>query len=1056
MRAARWDRTTGTTVQTKALRGLVWWVSTSATLACGDDTTSADGRTDGSTSGESTDTTTSAATSAGSSDDATSDDATGGSLTTGDPATTADSSTGMPGPQCGDGTLDTDETCDDGNDAGGDGCSATCAPETGFTCDDASPSVCTATCGDGLVAGEEQCDDGDAGNDDGCGSTCQVEPGWSCGGEPSLCTTGCGDGVIAGAEGCDDGDREDGDGCSARCSLEPLWECTGEPSLCTTECGDANIVGPEECDDADTLDADGCSATCLVETGWTCTGEPSTCATTCGDGIAAGAETCDGGGLASGDGCAATCDLEFGWACDTMVPNQCTLVATLAEVTLGGEGGCVRTTAGDVGCFGVNSEGQVGNGTTGVRTDLPTFALAGASAIASGDEHVCALVVGDVWCWGDNLNEQLGPGAAPGTDETTPILVTGLPADMAEVEGGFDHTCAIDSVGGVWCWGDNDNRQLGRGGTSTIDDPVPGLVALPGALAATDLGLGENHSCAVLEDETVACWGDDDSGQLGDGASGVDGSTAALVTGLTGIVDVDAGRDTTCAIDTLGTVTCWGNNDDGEVGNDVPGDVATPQTLALPAAADAISLGTDFSCALLTNDEVYCWGEGNDYQLGDGDLISRSAPVAVQGLPAGDLVDLEAGANGVCVVRSNDERWCWGHSEEGQLGMAPREQLEPGGVLAFSGPLASLTLDRFEYRGVTCGVLTNGTLECAGDATLVSATPTTGAGGFFAPITHHLTTPTPIAGLTDVLEVGMGDGFVCVRTSTDVRCWGDNSNRQLGQGGTSTADLLVPTPVVGLGTVDELEVGDQFACVRTGGTVQCWGDNDDRQTGDAGATGDQSLPVTVMGLVDAVDIELGEDFACALRTGGVVSCWGDDLAGQLGDDDGATSDSAVPVDVTGLPGPVDQIALGLDHACALAADQVYCWGDGAYGQIGQGTEDDWDTARHVPGLPAVIVEVASGGNFSCAISDVGQMWCWGDALDGQLGNGGPTITANPEEPSPVPFEVATGIGAVALGNSHTCIDTGAGWQCLGFRSAGQLADGTTVMPSFPTPMLFGL
>ncbi len=1034
---------------TKEVRGLVLLVSMSAALACGDDTLSGDTDADGSTSDAPVGSTGSSPTTMGGVDDTTTD-----ASTTADPDTGTDTGTAMP--VCGDGTLDMDEMCDDANTEDGDGCSATCAPEEGFSCDDASPSVCGPTCGDGVTLGDEQCDDGDVGNSDGCSSTCQVEPGWSCDGEPSLCTTGCGDGVIAGAEGCDDGDLEDGDGCSARCSLETFWECTGEPSVCTTECGDDNIVGPEECDDGEAIDGDGCSATCIIESGWTCMDEPSTCETTCGDGIAAGAETCDAGGIASGDGCTATCDIEFGWTCDMMTPNQCTFGAVLADVALGGEGGCVLTTGGDVGCFGDNTEGQVGNGTDDVETYLPRFTIAGASAITSGDEHACALVSGDVWCWGDNANDQMGPGAVGGTDELVPLMITGLPANIAEVEGGFDHTCAIDGAGGLWCWGDNDNRQLGRGGTSTTDDPMPAQVVLPGGQTATDLGLGENHSCAVLGDATVACWGDDDSGQLGDGTSGTDSGDATVVAGLSGIVQVDAGRDTTCTIDSLGAVACWGNNDDGEVGNGLTDDVATPQPVTLPAAAEALSLGTEFSCALLANDEIYCWGEGTDFQLGYGDVMSQSSPVAVQGLPPGDIVDIEAGADNVCAILSTNERWCWGYSEEGQLGIAPLYQLEPGGVLSFSGPLASLHLDRFEYRGVTCGLLTDGTLECAGDATLVSSSLTTGAAGFFGPITHHLTTPTPIPGISDVQDVAMGDSFICIRTSTDVQCWGDNSNLQLGQDGTSTDDILTPTPVMGLGAVDELEAGDLFACARTGGTVQCWGDNDGRQTGEDSTTTDQSLPVTVMGLADAVDIELGEDFACALRTGGVVSCWGDDLSGQLGDNDNDTADSAVPVDVTGLPGPADQLALGFDHGCALVADQVYCWGDAAYGQLGQGTEVDSDTALLVPGLPAVIVEIATGGNFSCAISDVGEMWCWGYGLDGQLGNGGETVTGNDEELSPVLFGVATGITDAVLGNSHTCIATAAGWQCVGFRSAGQLGDGTTIEPALPSPMPFGL
>lgn len=139
---------------------------------------------------------------------------------------------GMVNPVCGDGTIDADETCDDGNMANGDGCDAMCEEETGFDCT-GEPSDCTADCGDGVIAvGAEDCDDSNMANDDGCSDTCAVETGWSCMGEPSVCMTGCGDGIIAGTEACDDMDMMSGDGCSDVCAVELGFVCNGEPSVC--------------------------------------------------------------------------------------------------------------------------------------------------------------------------------------------------------------------------------------------------------------------------------------------------------------------------------------------------------------------------------------------------------------------------------------------------------------------------------------------------------------------------------------------------------------------------------------------------------------------------------------------------------------------------------------------------------------------------------------------------------------------------------------------------------------------------------------------------------
>ena len=187
------------------------------------------------------------------------------------------------GPYCGDGRIDEEleEECDDGNAKGGDGCSADCKLEEGWSC--AKPGVrCTATaCGDGLVAGDEQCDDGGDQDGDGCSSSCILElaapderDGWMCPepGKPCVRTT-CGNGVREGSEQCDDGNNDMGDGCSPFCRKEPVCPPGGGP--CTSACGDGVLLpidkaNGQECDDGNTVSGDGCSEDCKVEAGFGC------------------------------------------------------------------------------------------------------------------------------------------------------------------------------------------------------------------------------------------------------------------------------------------------------------------------------------------------------------------------------------------------------------------------------------------------------------------------------------------------------------------------------------------------------------------------------------------------------------------------------------------------------------------------------------------------------------------------------------------------------------------------------------------------------------------
>jgi len=171
-------------------------------------------------------------------------------------------------PGCGDGTLTSDEACDDGNKVSGDGCASNCLiVERGFSC--ASPGKqcrAIARCGDGVVAASEMCDDGNLVAGDGCSERCRVELGKKCEGMPSVCTDAkCGNGVVEGAESCDDGNTTPFDGCSALCLREP--NCSGES--CTSGCGDGLLIN-EDCDDGNTIDGDGCSSTCKTENGFTC------------------------------------------------------------------------------------------------------------------------------------------------------------------------------------------------------------------------------------------------------------------------------------------------------------------------------------------------------------------------------------------------------------------------------------------------------------------------------------------------------------------------------------------------------------------------------------------------------------------------------------------------------------------------------------------------------------------------------------------------------------------------------------------------------------------
>ena len=220
---------------------------------------------------------------------------------------------------CGDGTRQAVEACDDGNRRDDDGCAGDCMMvEDGYRCPTPGARCVAIVCGDSRIDPPEQCDDNNDESDDGCSATCQLEDGWVCLQPGVACGAAeCGDGVVAGFEQCDDGDADDDDGCSSSCQLEDGYTCeTPDDDCVPTTCGDGTREGTEQCDDGNLVPFDGCDASCINEPD--CTG--GTCQSVCGDGVIlpGTGEACDDGNTVEGDGCSAACEIEEGFSCTTV------------------------------------------------------------------------------------------------------------------------------------------------------------------------------------------------------------------------------------------------------------------------------------------------------------------------------------------------------------------------------------------------------------------------------------------------------------------------------------------------------------------------------------------------------------------------------------------------------------------------------------------------------------------------------------------------------------------------------------------------------------------
>jgi len=292
---------------------------------------------------------------------------------------------------------------------------------------------------------------------------------------------------------------------------------------------------------------------------------------------------------------------------------------------------CALISGGAVKCWGDNRLGELGDGTTAHSlTPVAVSGLTGATAVSAGAAHTCALISGGtVKCWGANGSGQLGDGTT--TRSLTPLTVSGLTGAIA-ISAGYGYTCALISGGTVKCWGANYFGQLGDG--TTTDSPTP--VAVSGLTGATAISAGNSyeagHTCALISGGAIKCWGDNQYGQLGVSTYTVVTHKPVTVTGLTGAIAVSAGYLHTCALISGGTMECWGNGQDGQLGDGTTIGSSTPVTVSGLTAATAISAGGWHTCALVSGGSVRCWGLNQYGQLGNGTTTDSSTPVGVVGL----------------------------------------------------------------------------------------------------------------------------------------------------------------------------------------------------------------------------------------------------------------------------------------------------------------------------------------------------------------------------------------------------------------------------------------
>lgn len=852
--------------------------------------------------------------------------------------------------------------------------------------------------------------------------------------------------------------------CGNVCADGELCDSTGATPGASPVCSDtcSGTVCGDSCVDTtnSVTHCGGCDMACGTTNVETVTCEASECAV---QACLAGFGDCDGDGR---NGCEASLDDDPNscGACGVVCGAGTLCVAGVCDPVDQGSGSlansCVVRRSGEVWCWGRNQHGQSNPETRPRRPEMPMRVLESlapgapplrARAVSTGPNFTCVIGVDDrLRCWGYAALGSVGAGSTP-TREDIPVLVTSADAGFAsrtfvKLVTGETHNCAIDDIGGVWCWGQNNRGQVGQPASM---GNASSAVRVPLAQRAVDVALSVASTCAVLMDGTVRCWGDGRRGELGDGLQ-TSSESPVTVSGISTAQRIVSDYQSFCVIDAAGGLQCWGTNITGALGPRVPIDFeASPITVESSGVLEAwMPL---YTLCWRKSDGVRCAGSNRYGQFGDG----MRAPITQNGEPPVRVPALDgvrgffAGRYHACGIEDG-RLSCWGGSFEGTVPRSSTylETAEP--VVDDAGVVARDFDDVSMGSTHGCGIRL-GALHCWG-----SAEWTKTGQPFSEP--HAAQVP----GLIGVESVAAGREITCAIVNggppagRQVFCWGNNDRQQ--SAGTARNN---PTPILqDIPGGEEIQVSaneDHTCAIQESapgsgqGTVWCWGANFAGQLGrDTG--GADAGPGMVAGLTDVVQVTVGHAFTCALRAGGTVECWGQNAIAQLGD--GTTTDRITPAPVSGLTN-VEQIDAGYVHACARqTTGNLVCWGSGGVGQLGDGRTGV--TARtavlvSTSGFSARATSVAAGDLQTCATYDDGNTRCWGWNVYSSVGGPGVAMVTTPQ----VVPGVTGGTRALVGGTSaHTscALQADRSVVCWGADTRGATGAGNPIYFA-PTPVV---
>jgi alpha-tubulin suppressor-like RCC1 family protein len=628
---------------------------------------------------------------------------------------------------------------------------------------------------------------------------------------------------------------------------------------------------------------------------------------------------------------------------------------------------CAITTSGILKCWGYNTYGGVGDGTTTHRNS-PVIIDSGVSysKVSNGYHGACGITTSGVLkCWGYNNYYQVGDGTT--TNRTSPVVVD-AGTTYSQVVRGIYNTCAITTGGILKCWGYNAFGTVGDG--TTTDATSPTVIDSGTTYAALTNSL-THTTCAITTSGVLKCWGQGTNGQIGNGASSNRLGPTIVNSGVS-FSTVSNSQNAACAITTTGILKCWGLDRNFNIGLAVNTSYSSPQIIHSGESFSQVIVSDSRMCALNSLNVMKCSGQRLMGQMGDGLISQFHSFTSVPALDAYSTLSL-SGQYMTAGISSAGTLWSWGYGKSATdlPGDASAQEMIINPVQVAVGSTFTKVSKGNRH---TCAIRADQKLYCwgyntygnIGDGTLVNKQ-----------------IPVAVDAANNYIQIAAGNFFTCGILSTGVlKCWGDNSNNSLGDN--STTQRTTPV-VIDAGTTYKFLAQPEnytMCAITTTDVLKCWGYNNYGQVGIGGTT-NTATPTVVDAGTSYGSVVASIGHTCGVTLGNVLKCWGQNSSSQLGD--GTTTDRQLPV-VFNSGTSYSAVGLnGLGLTCGITlAGALKCAGARSAGLANSSTEDGFGQSSGVTTVDVGTTYTAlySGYSTICGRTNTGATRCAGDNVYG--------------------------------------------------------------------------